>query len=117
MKLNRFVVLSAIALLGFGSGALLAQTSDPDQTDVTKEFQRREENAQRLSVEDQLKLRAAQQKAMENAEVKAALEKRDKAIVDFRASLRAAMIAADPSVKPILEKIAGHTDAEFPVRP
>lgn len=117
MNLNRCLVLAAVVSLGFSSIAPTTKAQDPDQTDVMKELQRREDNAQRLPVEDQLKIRAAQQKALEDAGVKAAMAKRDQAIAEFRTSLRAAMIAADPSVKPILDKVAGGSDVPFPVKP
>lgn len=86
---------------------------DPEDTGVQKEMRRRQENASKLSVEEQLKLRAAQQKAMDDPQVKAALEKRDKAVLEFREKLRAAMITSDPSVQPILDKVASGTNRGF----
>jgi hypothetical protein len=77
-----------------------------DGSDLRREVREREERVNKLSTEDQLKLRAAEQKAAEDPAVKAALEKRNQAIQEFRAALRAGMIKADPTVQPILEKVA-----------
>ena len=110
MKLTYLLTISTATVLALGPFVPLANAEDPDKTAVMNELERREQNLQKLSVEDQLKVRGAQQKALEDAEVKAALENRDKALADFRAKLRAAMIVADPSVKPILDKIAEGAD-------
>jgi hypothetical protein len=110
MKLTYPLSISIAAVVTLGPLLSFAQAEDPNKTAVMNEFARREENLGRLSIEDQLKVRAAQQKALEDAGVKAALENRDKALIEFRAKLRAAMLAADPTVKPILEKIAQGTD-------
>jgi hypothetical protein len=109
MKLTSLLTISMATVVALGS-LRLVKAEDPDKTAVLNEFARREENLGRLSIEDQLKVRAAQQKALEDAGVKAALENRDKALVEFRAKLRAAMIAADPNVKPILDRISEGTD-------
>ncbi len=77
-----------------------------DGSDLRREVRERNERVNKLSTEEQLKLRAAEQKAADDPEVKAALEKRNKAIQEFRAALRASMIKADPKVESILEKVA-----------
>ncbi len=110
MKLTHLLTLSIASAVTLGPLLSLVQAEEPNQTATMNEFKRREENLGRLSIEDQLKVRAAQQKALEEPAVKAALENRDKAVIEFRAKLRAAMVAADPAVKPILEKIAQGTD-------
>ena len=110
MKLNYLLPISLATVIALGPMLPQARAEDPDQTAVTKEFERREENLGKLSIEDQLIVRAAQQKALEDPEVKAALVKRDQANVEFREKLRAAMIAADRKAQPILEKIAAGTD-------
>ncbi|HEX3818022.1 MAG TPA: hypothetical protein VHW03_07030 [Chthoniobacterales bacterium] len=58
-----------------------------------------------LSIDEQLKLRAAQQKAGDDPAVKAALQKRNKAIEDFRAALHTAMLKVDPTIGPIMSKV------------
>lgn len=109
MKLH-YLSISLAAVMALGPMTPRVRAEDPDDTPVMNEFKRREDNLGRLSIEEQLKVRGAQTKALEDAEVKAALERRDKAVVEFREKLRAAMIAADPNVKPILEKIAAGAD-------
>ncbi|MDQ6764593.1 MAG: hypothetical protein M3Z22_00600, partial [Verrucomicrobiota bacterium] len=98
------------ALVALAPLTPLHAQQEPDKTAVMQEFARREENVEKLSIDDQLKIRAAQQKALETKEVKEALEKRDQAIVEFRAALRAAMVAADPAVGPILDRISAGGD-------
>ena len=113
MKFNRPFTICVATIMAFGPLLALAKAEDPDTTDTINEFRRREENLGKLDIDDQLKVRAAQQKALEDEEVKAALAARDKAITDFRAKLREKMIAADPTVKPILDRIAAGADPGF----
>ncbi len=102
---HRLVILFSTALALISVTPLVhAQTLDG--SDLRKEVRERDERVNKLSVEDQLKLRAAEQKAAQDPEVKAALEKRNKAIQEFRAAVRASMIKADPTVQTILEKVA-----------
>ena len=104
MTLKPFV-LSLIVLATMQLGPF-AFAQELDGSDLRREVREREERVNKLSVEEQLKLRAAQRKAAEDPAVKAALEKRNKAIQEFRAALRAGMIKSDPSVQPILDKVA-----------
>ncbi|MEP6822717.1 MAG: hypothetical protein ABI946_10255 [Chthoniobacterales bacterium] len=60
----------------------------------------------KLTLDEQLKLRAAQRKAAEDPEVRAALAKRDQAIETFRKALHDAMVKADPNLESTLQKIA-----------
>src|SRR3982750_703515 len=110
MKRNLLFTICLATAMTLGPFLPSAKAEDPDSTATINEFKRREENLGKLDVEDQIKIRGAQQKALEDPEVKAALEKRDKAITEFRAKLREKMIVADPSVKPILERIAQGAD-------
>ena len=95
-----FLIVLAIVQL-----APLAFAQEVDGSDLRRELREREKRLNTLSVEEQLKLRAAEQKAAEDPVVKVALEKRNKAIEEFRAARRASMIKADPTVQPILEKV------------
>jgi hypothetical protein len=104
MRLNAFVL--SLVLFAFIQINPFACAQTPDGSDLRREVRERDERVNKLSTEEQLKLRAAQQKATEDPVVKAALEKRNKAIQEFRAALRASMIKADPTVAPILEKVA-----------
>lgn len=58
-----------------------------------------------LSPEEREKLKAARQKAMQDPGVQAAHNKMRQARREFVTSMRAAMVKADPSVKPVLDKI------------
>ena len=58
-----------------------------------------------LSQEEKDKLRAASEKAMQDGKVKAAREKMEAASKEFRDAMRAAQLAADSSVEPILKKL------------
>lgn len=104
MTIKPFVlVLAALVIVKLGP---VACAQELDGSEVRRELREREERVNKLSVEDQLKLRAAQQKAAEDPEVKAALEKRNKVIEEYRATVRAAILKADPTVRSILEKVA-----------
>src|SRR3954466_2753143 len=60
---------------------------------------------QMLSDGERAKLRAAHQQAMQDAQVRAAHERLIQARRDFRDVMQPAMLRADPSVQPILEKM------------
>ena len=96
------VFLVAAAIVAFIQSAFVVRAQDSDDR-LYREQRERESRIRKLSTEEQLKLFAAQKAAAEDAEVKAALEKRNKAIQEYRAILRATMIRIDPTVAPILE--------------
>jgi len=104
-------MMKSIVLLLLSTLMVVAQVPSPtgpqevDGSELQREVRERQERISKLSVEDQLKMRAAQQKAVEDPVVKAALEKRNQAIMEFRAALQASMIQSDPSLAPILEKV------------
>ena len=58
-----------------------------------------------LNEEERSKLRAAHQKAMADPAVRAARDKLKQARQEFRDVMRPALLKADPSVQPILEKM------------
>ena len=58
-----------------------------------------------LTPQEREKLKAARQKAMQDPSVQAAHEKMRQAHKEFVGAMRGAMVKADPSVQPILEKI------------
>jgi len=58
-----------------------------------------------LSEEERAKLKAAHQKAMADPAVQAAREKLRQARREFREILRPALLKADPSLQPILDKM------------
>jgi hypothetical protein len=94
-----------VATIGIVQLASFAQGQELDSSDIRKDVRQRNEETNKLSVEDQLKLRAAERKAAEDPDVKAALAKRDKAIQEFRAAVRASMIKTDPTIQPIVERV------------
>ena len=96
-----------LVILGMVQFASRTSAQVLDGSDLRGEVRERQERVSKLSTEEQLKLRAAEQKAAEDPEVKAALEKRNKAIEEFRATVRASMIKSDPAIEPILDKAAG----------
>jgi hypothetical protein len=114
MKLNQLLLFSAMTCLLAVAPLAYAQTSQSpspspnpiDDRTIDNQLYEREQKIGQLTIEEQLKLRAAQLKAAEDPAVLAALEKRNAAIMEFRAALRAAVIRADPSVTPILDKIS-----------
>jgi len=67
--------------------APLAFAQEVDGSDLRREEREREERVNKLSIEEQLKLRAAERNAAEDPAVKAALEKRNRAIQEFGAAL------------------------------
>jgi outer membrane murein-binding lipoprotein Lpp len=99
--MNSKVLLCFFALML----APLVRAQEIDGSDIAAQLRDREARVNRLSVEDQLKIRAAEQKAAQDPAVKAAMEKRNQAIREYRATVRASMIKADPSLAPLLEKV------------
>jgi hypothetical protein len=67
-----------------------------------------------LSPQEREKLKAARQQAMQDSSVQAAHEKMRQAHKEFVTSMHAAMLKADPSIQPILDKIPrpGRGDGE-----
>ena len=58
-----------------------------------------------LSPEERQKVEAAHQKAMQDPAVQAAHEKMRQARKEFHDAMHAAMLKADPSIQPILDKM------------
>jgi hypothetical protein len=58
-----------------------------------------------LSPEEREKLKAARQKAMQDPSVQAAHEKMRQAREEFVTAMRSAMLKADPTIQPVLDKI------------
>jgi hypothetical protein len=65
----------------------------------------RTERLANLPQEDRQKLKAAHEKAMQDPGLKAAHDKLRQARKEFRDSMRAAMLKADPTIQPILDKM------------
>jgi hypothetical protein len=58
-----------------------------------------------LSADERAKMKAVRAKVMNDPSVKAAKQKLRQARNEFRDSMRAAMLKADPSIEPILQKL------------
>ena len=68
-----------------------------------------EQRLANLSPEERQKFEAARQKAMQDPSVQAAQDKMRQAHKEFQETMRAAMLKADPSIQPILNKMpTGH---------
>ena len=82
--------------------------SPPDRPDRPfRQFltERRAARLASLNEDERARLRAAYQKALQDPAVQAAREKLKQARREFRETLRPALLKADPSVQPILEKL------------
>ena len=101
---SKTLLLFALVFAVAGSTGLRA--AETDGSDLERELRQRDEKISKLSVEEQLKLRAAHVKAAEDPAVQAALAKRNEAVRELRETLRATVIKVDPAVAPILDKIA-----------
>lgn len=80
---------------------------DPDEPEGGKHG-RWQQHMANLSQPEREKLKAAHEKAMQDPTVQTAHEKMKQARKEFRDSMHAAMLKADPSIQPILDKMPGH---------
>jgi hypothetical protein len=104
MRLRSFIIsLTAFTILQLGP---LARAEVLDGSDLQKDQRVLQEKIGSLPIEDQLLLRAAEQEASADPAVIAALQRRNKAIEEFRFALRASMIKSNPKVEAILAKVA-----------
>jgi hypothetical protein len=62
----------------------------------------------KLPAEERVKLHTAHEIAMQDPAVRAARQQRDRANKKYHAALRAAMLKADPSLRPVLDQIDQH---------
>ncbi len=104
MKFRLCLIAVAVAATSLLSPLLRAQ--EVEGSEPSKSLTEGDGTTNKLTLEEQLKLRAAQTKAAEDPEVKAALAKRDQAIEEFRAALHKSMVAADPKMEEVLARIA-----------
>jgi Spy/CpxP family protein refolding chaperone len=100
-KFTFLLVPALVAALQFAP-AVFAQP--PDRPNRPSQMDRRPRWAN-LTDEERAKLKAAHQKAMEDPAVRAAQEKLRQARREFREVMRPALLKADPSIQPILEKL------------
>jgi hypothetical protein len=103
-------ILLALALI---APALFGQGAD-DQGKGWKHNHDHEAMLANLAPEERQKVQAAHQQAMQDPVVQAAHEKLKEARKQFRDSMHAAMVKADPTVEPILAKLPKHEHDEHP---
>jgi hypothetical protein len=103
-KLTSLIVLAIAASFQFATLSFAQPPGDKSPRQVKLERRAKWAN---LSEAERAKLRAAHQKAMSDPTVKAAHEKLRQARHEFREVMHPAMVKADPSVQPILEKLRG----------
>ncbi len=111
MKLTTLLIISAATLQFASTG--FAQDQDAQGPGWHGKHGRHGEHGRflaNLSVEERAKLRAAQQKAMADPALQAAKDRMRQARREFRDSRRAAMLRADPSIQPILDKIPARSE-------
>ena len=103
MRIKSLITMSILAVALQVAPALRAQDDEPKgQGGRGRRWEQRLAN---LSPDERQKLQAARQKAMQDPAVQAAHDKMRQAHKEFRDAMRAAMLKADPSVQPILDKI------------
>ena len=102
MKIKSLISISIlIGALQF-SPIIFGQDANNDGAGRDGRWQQRLAN---LSPQERDKLKAARQKAMQDPSVQAAHEKMRQARREFITSIRAAMVKADPSIQPVLDKV------------
>jgi hypothetical protein len=100
MKMKFLITMSALGIaLQFTP---IARSQDEDQGGRGRRWEKRLAN---LSPEERQKVQAAHRKAMQEPSVQAAREKMRQAHKEFRDAMHGAMLKADPSIQPILNKI------------
>ena len=101
-KLTFLLVPTLAAALQFGPSVLAQSPADRP----ARQFQmERRARWAKLNEEERSKLKAAHQKAMTDPAVWAAREKLRQARREFREVMRPALLKADPSIQPILDKM------------
>ena len=105
MKIKCLVVMTVLLSVLQFSPVLFAQDENGPNG---REGGRRGHWQQRLanlSPDEREKLKVARQKAMQDPSVQAAHDKMRQARRDFMAAMHSAMLKADPSIQPVLNKI------------
>jgi Spy/CpxP family protein refolding chaperone len=104
MKIKSLIMVSVLALSLQMTPFVFAQSPGAGGNGQNGRWEKRLAN---LSPEDRQKVEAAREKAMQDPAVQAAREKMREASREFREAMHAAMLKADPSIKPILDKMHG----------
>ena len=101
-KLTFLLVPALAAVLQFAPAVLAQPPTDKPARQLRMERRARWAT---LNEDERSKLRAAHQKAMADPAVRAARDRLKKARQEFRDVMRPALLKADPSIQPILEKM------------
>lgn len=109
MKLKlTFLLVPALASVAQFAPNLCAQSPSDRPDRPFRQFQNeRRARFQNLTEDERARLRAAHQKAMQDPALQAARDKLRQARREFREMLRPALLKADPSIQPILDKLRG----------
>jgi Spy/CpxP family protein refolding chaperone len=99
MKASMTMAAFAVALQIAPANCIRAQDNGP------KTGRHCEARWANLSADEREKMKAARAKAATDPSVKSAKQKLREARNEFRSSMRAAMLKADPSIEPILQKL------------
>jgi len=102
MKIKSLIVVAALVGAVQLSSVVVGQDENEGAPSHGGRWQNRMTN---LSPDDQQKLTAARQKAMQDPTVQAAEEKMKEARRAYMSSVRAAMLKADPSIQSVLDKM------------
>jgi len=100
MKIKSLVTMSILA-----TALQFAPTVFGEDEDQPMGRHRWEQRLANLPPEERQKLQTARQKAMQDPAVQAAHEKMREVHKELRDAMHAAMLKADPSIQPILNKI------------
>lgn len=104
VKLNFLLVLALVCVSQFGPN-LAAQPPDRPEKPFRQFQNERRARFANLTEDERARLRSAHQKAMTDPAVQAARERLRQARREFREILRPALLKADPSLQPILDKL------------
>jgi tripartite-type tricarboxylate transporter receptor subunit TctC len=110
MKLKTFLIISAIAATMSVAPFVSAETPDEQGYGWHGRHGRHGQFLANLSSDERAKLRAAHQKAMADPALQAAKDRARQARQELREARRAAMLRADPTIQPILDKISARPE-------
>ena len=113
MKHQRlFLIFGAICALGLAAvadGQSLAGGDEIEAVeghDLDVQLRERQEKISQLTQEEKAALGEARRKAMQDPAVKAALDVRKDAVLEFRSALQKSMLESDPSLATVFKKMA-----------
>ena len=107
MKVKTWMMM-AILVTGLSLAPTAFSQDDEEEGGRGKHGRWQQQQMGNLSQPEREKLKAAQDKAMQDPAVQSAHEKVKQARKEFRDSMHAAMLKVDPSIQPILDKMPGH---------